>query len=213
MCSFSLPAAAVAQAPPPVASARAQHPARMGPHRAAPVELGAAAGPAEQPILGGGGGGGLVGDGTAWRGSAGDRRLWSPRCTPAGSGAVVNSGGYGSGGGGGLTGGGGGGGYSGGGGLAAAALAAAAARMSVLCSRNSSTSNRAATDMTGHVVIQSDSCKPDCFVSYTGGVQFFTVTNTGFTPQFIIIGAGGGQGGTNALGFPGGQAPWLRENF
>ena len=59
--------------------------------------------------------------------------------------------------------------------------------------------------MTGHVVIESESCNPACFVSYTGGVQFFTVMNTGFTPEFIQIGAGGGEGGANGLGVPGGQ--------
>ena len=50
MCFFSSPAAAEAQAPAPVASARAQHPAIMGPDRAAPAELGAAAARVEQPI-------------------------------------------------------------------------------------------------------------------------------------------------------------------
>ena len=29
--------------------------------------------------------------------------------------------------------------------------------------------------------------------------------NTGFTPEFIQIGAGGGEGGANGLGVPGGQ--------
>ena len=69
------------------------------------------------------------------------------------------------------------------------------------------------SDTTGQVVIQSDACTPDCFVSYTGSVQYFTVTNSGFTPQFIIIGAGGGQGGSNALGVPGGQGAVAEGEF
>jgi hypothetical protein len=55
MRSFSSPAAAVAQALAPVASARAQHPATMGPHRAA-----AAIRAAEGAPRGAGGGGSYV---------------------------------------------------------------------------------------------------------------------------------------------------------
>jgi hypothetical protein len=46
---FSSPAAAAARAPAPAASAMAQHPAKMGPDRAASAELGEPAVGVEQP--------------------------------------------------------------------------------------------------------------------------------------------------------------------
>ena len=151
----------------------------------------------------GGGGGGLLGDGTAGAGTGNGEGGFGPPSYAGGAGAAGNSGGYGGGGGGGLSGGGGGGGYSGGGGGGAGG--GGGSYVSSLFTQDVNISPGGNTDTTGHVVIQSDACNPDCFFQYTGSVQYFTVPNIGFTPQFIIIGAGGGQGGSNALGLPGGQ--------
>jgi hypothetical protein len=152
----------------------------------------------------GGGGGGLLGDGTAGAGTGNGEGGFGPPSYAGGAGAAGNSGGYGGGGGGGLSGGGGGGGYSGGGGGGAGG-GGGGSYVSSLFTQDVNISPGGNTDTTGHVVIQSDACNPDCFFQYTGSVQYFTVPNIGFTPQFIIIGAGGGQGGSNALGLPGGQ--------
>jgi hypothetical protein len=95
----------------------------------------------------------------------------------------------------------GGGGYSGGGG---------GSYVNSLCTQDVSI-DPAATRT--HVVISSDACNPACFVSYTGSVQYFAVINPGFNRQFIIIGAGGGQGGGNGLGLPGGQGATAEGEF
>jgi hypothetical protein len=160
---------------------------------------------------GGGGGGGLVGDGTAGAGAG--EGGFGPPSYAGGAGAVGNSGGYGGGGGGGLSGGGGGGGYSGGGGGGRGAGGGGGSYVSPLFTQDVSIEPGGNSDTTGHVVIQSDACNPACYVSYTGSVQYFTVINTGFNPQFIIIGAGGGQGGGNALGLPGGQGATAEGEF
>jgi hypothetical protein len=154
---------------------------------------------------GGGGGGGLVGDGTAGAGTGSGEGGFGPPSYAGGAGAAGNSGGYGGGGGGGVRGGGGGGGYSGGGGGGRGAGGGGGSYVSSLFTQDVTIEPGGNSDTTGHVVIQSDICNPDCFVSYTGSVQYFTTPNSIFGPQFIIIGAGGGQGGSNALGLPGGD--------
>jgi hypothetical protein len=111
-----------------------------------------------------------------------------------------------------LTGGGGGVGYSGGGGGGRGA-GGGGSYVSSLFTQDVSIEPGGNTDTTGHVVISSDACNPACFVSYTGSVQYFTVINTGFNSQFITIGAGGGQGGSNALGLPGGQGATAEGEF
>ena len=173
----------------------------MGPDRAASAELEEPAARVERPNSGGGGGGGgLAGDGTGGKGPGSGIGGSGAPLYFGGAGAAVNPGGYGGGGGGGVRGGGGGGGYSGGGGGGRGAGGAGGSYVSSLFTQFAEIDPGSNTDMTGHVVIESDACNPACFVSYTGGVQFFTVMNTGFTPEFIQIGAGGGEGGANGLG-------------
>jgi hypothetical protein len=151
---------------------------------------------------GGGGGGGLAGDGTAGTGAG--EGGFGPPSYAGGAGAAGNSGGYGGGGGGGLSGGGGGGGYSGGGGGGRGAGGGGGSFVSSLFTQDVTIEPGGNSVPTGHVVIQSDNCNPSCFFSYTGSVQFFTFPSPVVGP-FIIIGAGGGQGGSNALGLPGGD--------
>jgi hypothetical protein len=150
----------------------------------------------------GGGGGGLVGDGTAGAGTGIGEGGFGPPSYGGGAGAAGNSGGYGGGGGGGLSGGGGGGGYSGGGGGGAGG--GGGSYVSSLFTQDVTIEPGGNTDTTGHVVIQSTNCNPDCFFQYTGSVQYFTFPSAIVGP-FIIIGAGGGQGGSSALGLPGGD--------
>jgi hypothetical protein len=167
--------------------------------------VGGAGGAGSTDSGGGGGGGGLAGDGTGGAGPGSGIGGSGAPLYFGGPGAAVNPGGYGGGGGGGVRGGGGGGGYSGGGGGGRGAGGAGGSYVSSLFTQFAEIDPGSNTDMTGHVVIESESCNPACFVSYTGGVQFFTVMNTGFTQEFIQIGAGGGEGGANGLGVPGGQ--------
>jgi hypothetical protein len=161
---------------------------------------------------GGGGGAGLFGDGTGGAGPGSGIGGFGAPSYAGGPGASVNPGGYGGGGGGGVRGGGGGGGYSGGGGGGRGAGGGGGSYVSSLFTDNVTIGPGGNTDATGHVVISSDACSV-CFIEYTGSIQYFTVINTGFFPQFIDIGAGGGQGGSNGLGLPGGQGATAEGEF
>ena len=155
----------------------------------------------------------MFGDGAGGAGPGSGIGGFSAPSYAGGPGASANPGGYGGGGGGGVRGGGGGGGYSGGGGGGRGAGGGGGSYVSPIFTQFAEIDPGANTDTTGHVVISSDACNPDCYFAYTGTVQYFTVTNTGFTPQFISIGAGGGQGGSNGLGLPGGQGATAEGEF
>jgi hypothetical protein len=146
----------------------------------------------------------LVGDGMAGAGAGSGEGGFGPPSYAGGAGAAGNSGGYGGGGGGGVSGGGGGGGYSGGGGGGRGAGGGGGSYVSSLFTQDITIFPGGNGHTTGDVDIQSDNCNPSCFFGYTGSVQYFTFPSAIVGP-FIIIGAGGGPGGSNALGLPGGQ--------